>query len=163
MILQLPANKGFEKVMCLYTILNRLGTEQNCTCLASLTYETPNVSKDPIYQKTIDYIHNHYQSDICLTQIASYAGMNKSALCRYFKRIAGKSIFDYINELRISYTCKLIANTDIRISSIAYDSGFKNISHFNNQFKQIMGYPPSQYKRMFQTSMVAGRSPRSEI
>lgn len=149
LITQLPSSKGFEKVMSLYTILNTLGIEKDFTCLASLTYETPNVSKDLIYLKTIDYIHNHYQSDISLSQIANYVGMNKSALCRYFKRTVGQSIFDYINELRISYTCKLIANTDIRISSIAYDSGFKNISHFNNQFKQIIGYPPSHYRRMF--------------
>jgi len=84
--------------------------------------------------------------------LAEKVGMNKSALCRYFKKITGKNIFEYIIEFRISYASKLVANSDIRISSIAYDSGFKNISHFNNQFKIVTGYTPSQYRKIFMTN-----------
>ncbi len=149
LICNLPSIKGFEKVIALYTILNSLAKEKKYNYMASMAYEIPYVSKDIIYLKIIDYINLNYKSEITLSQIAENVGMNKSALCRYFKKIQGKSIFDYINEFRISYACKLIANTDIRISTIAYDSGFNNISHFNNQFKIVTGYSPTAYRQAF--------------
>ena len=152
LIYELTEKKGFEKVMTLYNILYRLSMEEDYKILASVSYETTQISNDPTYIRTTGYIHNNYHSDISLNQLAAKVGMNKSALCRFFKKITGKSIFEYIIEFRISYASKLVANSDIRISSIAYDSGFKNISHFNNQFKIVTGYTPSQYRKIFMTN-----------
>jgi AraC-like DNA-binding protein len=149
LIIGLPKKTGFGKVMDMYAILNMLGREESHKCMASLSYETPQISKDPIFLKITDYVHRQYQSEISLTSLAEKVGMNKSALCRYFKKISGKSIFDYLIEFRISYACKLIANTDLRVSIVAYDSGFNNISHFNSQFKKVTGYSPTQYRQMF--------------
>jgi AraC-like DNA-binding protein/mannose-6-phosphate isomerase-like protein (cupin superfamily) len=152
LIAGLPKKTGFEKVMDLYAILHGVGMQESYQLMASLTYETPQISKNPFFLKTLDYVHHQYQSEISLTRLAGNVAMNKSALCRYFKKITGKSIFDYIIEFRISYACKLIANTDLRISIVAYDSGFKNISHFNSQFKLATGYSPSQYRQLFRTN-----------
>lgn len=152
MIHALPHSKDFDKVILLYTALNQLEEIKNFRILASSTYKNLNISKETAFNITIDYINKHYQTDISLSQIAVHANMNKSSLCRYFKRISGKSIFDYINEYRISYACKLIANTDVRISTIAYDCGFNNISHFNTHFKIITGYTPTAYRQMFRTN-----------
>lgn len=151
LIIGLPEKTGFGKVMDLYAILNMLGKEESPKYMASLSYETPPISQDPIFLKITDYIHRQYQSEMSLTLLAEKIGMNKSALCRFFKKISGKSIFAYLIEFRISYACKLIANTGLRISIVAYDSGFKNISHFNSQFKKVTGYSPTQYRQMFRT------------
>lgn len=143
-------SKGFEKIILLYTILNRLGNNYHYNILASASYENINNSRDAVFLKVINYINDNFQSNIKLSQIAENINMSKSSLCRYFKRITGKSVCDYIIEYRISYACKLIANTDIRISTIAYDSGFNNISHFNKNFLSIIGFTPIRYRQMSQ-------------
>ena len=150
LINSMPNRKGFDRIILLYTILNLLGKDNLYNTLASTSYENINNSRDTVFLKVIKYINDNFQSNINLSQIAESINMSKSSLCRYFKRITGKSVCDYIIEYRISYACKLIANTDIRISTIAYDSGFNNISHFNKNFLSIIGFTPIKYRQMSQ-------------
>ena len=41
-------------------------------------------------------------------------------------------------------------NKNISIGQIAYDCGYNNLSHFNRQFKAIMGKTPSEYYQQLQ-------------
>lgn len=148
-IQSLPIQKGLQKIITLYSILDELGQQMNLKYFASLNYQTLFIPKDYVFHKTIQYINSHYQSDIKLADIAENVCMNKSSLCRHFKKLIGKSIFEYIIEFRISYACKLLANTDTNISTIAYDSGFNNLSHFNYQFKIVTGFTPKEYRNLF--------------
>ena len=45
--------------------------------------------------------------------------------------------------------CARLAETDDKISDIALDCGFNNLSGFNRQFQQIAGMPPKDYRRTF--------------
>lgn len=148
-ISMLTETSGFDRITLLYTVLNMLGKSSKVETLASISYENENKSKDAIFLKVINYINNNFQTNISLTEIAQNVNLSKSSLCRYFKRISGKNVFDYITEYRVSYACKLIANTDFRISSIAYDSGFNNISNFNRLFLSITGYSPKDYRKLY--------------
>ena len=150
LIRSLPDIKGFEKVMKLYTLLDVLGKSTEYTLLASHNFRNNDFSQDAVYQKVILYINKHYQREITLEELADIACMNRSALCRRFKKIAGKTIFEFLNEFRIVYACKLIANTDLNISTIAYDCGFNNIAHFNSLFKTHTNHTPKSYRNYFQ-------------
>ncbi len=98
-------------------------------------------------RNVIDYTLNNYQFDISLDNVASVAAMTRNAFCNYFKKRTKKTYFKFLNELRIEHACKLlISNKDFSISEIAYKSGFKNISHFNRQFKTFKGKTPLEYK-----------------
>jgi len=46
------------------------------------------------------------------------------------------------------YACKLLLEDKMNISGICYESGFNNVSNFNEQFKKIKGVSPSQYLKM---------------
>ncbi len=139
--------KGLNRILSLYFILNELGEIEKHETLASIGYENINTSKDEIFLKTVNYINNNFQSEISLSHIAQNLNMSNSSLCRYFKRITGKTVFDYLTEYRISYACKLVVNSDYRISTIAYKSGFNNISNFNRLFLKITGYSPNEYRK----------------
>ncbi|HHV85254.1 MAG TPA: helix-turn-helix transcriptional regulator [Petrimonas sp.] len=100
---------------------------------------------DPRIIKILTFINNHYSEPINLEDIADKAGMNKSAFCRFFKEKTSKSCIEYINELKVTYACKLLREGKLSISQICYEVGFNNISNFNRQFKKITNFTPSDY------------------
>lgn len=105
--------------------------------------------KDPRIIKVKAFLHREYTGIISLQRIADIAGMNESAFCRYFLEKTSKTCFQYINELRITYACKLLLERRLTISQICYESGYNNISNFNRQFKKITGYSPTDYVHVF--------------
>lgn len=140
--------EGFEKLNGLYNLLYLLSCECNFQTLTSEKYINQSTSTtDNIIKKVHTFINQNYQNNLVLENIANYAGMNPSALCRYYKKHTGRRIFEYITELRISYAARLLLNKSINISQIAYDCGYNSLSHFNHQFKQITGYTPSEYTK----------------
>ncbi len=100
---------------------------------------------EPI-NKVYTYLYNHFKEDIRLEEIANYVGQNPTALCRYFKLCARKSIFQCLAEIRISHSAKLLVSSKLNISQIALKSGYNTQSHFITQFKTIMGRTPSEYR-----------------
>lgn len=142
--------KSFKRLLVLYELLNELGKNiDDGKNISSKNYINMNETEDPMYCKIISYVSLHFQEDITLEQIAAFAGMNTSSICRYFKKKTGGTIFDLILKLRIAYTKRQLSNTDNPISSIAYDAGFNNLANFNIQFKKMTGYTPSQYRILF--------------
>ena len=61
----------------------------------------------------------------------------------------GVTIFEYLNQIKIELACNLLMDNELSIIEIGFDSGFNNLSHFNKQFKRIIGMPPSQYRKQF--------------
>lgn len=140
--------EGFEKWHRFCRLLHVLSTQCQHEQLTSDTYMPErNYDEDKVISKVHLFINQHYQEEMSLERIASFVGMNPSALCRYYKRHTGRKIFEYLSELRISYAIKLLSNRSINISQVAYDCGYNSLSHFNHQFKNITGHAPSDYAK----------------
>ncbi|RNL75246.1 AraC family transcriptional regulator [Sinomicrobium pectinilyticum] len=105
-------------------------------------------SGDKKLNKVLQYIMLHFQEELSLTEISSYAGMNKTAFCRYFKMKTGKSFVEFLNDLRVSFACKTLLEKNISrsISDICYASGFNSLSYFHRIFKRSKGVAPSEYR-----------------
>lgn len=139
-------HEGFDKWHRFCCLLHRLATLCQHEQLTSAAFlPDKDWDKDTILTKVHLFINQHYQEEISLESIADFAGMNPSALCRYYKKHTGKKIFEYLSELRISYAIKLLVNRNINISQVAYNCGYNSLSHFNHQFKYITGRSPSDY------------------
>jgi AraC-like DNA-binding protein len=108
--------------------------------------------RDPRIIKVKAFLHREYTKTISLQNIADIAGMNISAFCRYFQEKTSKTCFQYINELRITYACKLLLERSLTVTQICYEAGYNNISNFNRQFKKITGYTPTEYMLEFNKS-----------
>lgn len=146
---KLPFYDSFEKLIELYKILYELSKHCDYAFLSSAQYRSQAMDEnDVVIKRALYYMNKNYQENICLEDIARYVGMNSSALCRYYKKNTGKTLFGYLSELRISYAVKLLMNKNIAISQVAYDCGYNNLSHFNRQFKEITGKTPSEYCKL---------------
>lgn len=145
---------GLSKLLELYNILGILGRTADFTYLSiediRSTSSRQNVHNLPVY-KTYQYLVNNFKHDISLADVAGYAGQNPAALCRNFKMSTGRSIFNCLLEIRIDFAYKLLENSDFSITQVAFESGFKNISHFNHKFKLMAGLSPLEYRKMHQS------------
>ncbi|MBP1903768.1 AraC-like DNA-binding protein/mannose-6-phosphate isomerase-like protein (cupin superfamily) [Paenibacillus turicensis] len=99
---------------------------------------------------SMEYIHDHIYSDLSLELLANQADLNKSTFCRYFKQLTGLSPFTYIVQQRIRKSCEALLNSESKITEIATQCGFYNISYFNRAFLQYMKCTPSEYRKQYQ-------------
>jgi transcriptional regulator GlxA family with amidase domain len=79
--------------------------------------------------------------------IAQLVGLSKRQLERIFQKSVGKSIQEYSRDLRLFYGLWLLANSDRTITSVAAESGFADVSHFNRLFRACFGSTPSATRR----------------
>lgn len=147
----LNKQSGINRLLALLQILSLLGQSKRLTCISSLKYSNPLNSymlDDPI-SKIYGFLINNHRSRITLTDVAEHMHMNQTSLCRYFKQRTGKTLFQCLNEIRVEYACKLLGNSNLTISQIAWESGFGNQAHFNKVFRYITKQTPSEYRANF--------------
>ena len=142
----LTTSSDFYKTHQFIYILYKLSIHKNFKLLASSGYINSLQKEDStISNQVIAYIFKNFNQEINLSSVAQIANMNTSAFSRSFKRVHRKTFSKYINEIRIGYACKLLQENQLNIASIAYESGFNNLSNFNRQFKNMKNISPSIY------------------
>jgi len=145
---------GMERHLLFVKLIDYLG---NCE---SRTIATPNYTNsiddlgEPRMAKIYRFTTRNYNRKISLEEVASVAGMNSTAFCRYFRQKTGKTFAQFVNELRISYACKIIIHGNQTIARISDEAGFNNLSNFNRQFKSFIGKSPSEYRESFKEKQV---------
>lgn len=97
--------------------------------------------------KVLAYVQQHLSETIRLDQVATVANMNPAAFCRYFKQRTNKTFVDVLNELRINYACRLLLDSDKDVGQVCFESGFRNVSHFNQVFKAHKGISPLSFRK----------------
>lgn len=146
---ELIKSEGIEKLLRLIRILDFMAKTDEKQLLASTGYSKIRKSADfDRFDKAHRFMIDHFQKNINLETVSSLIGMTPTSFCRYFKKHTRKSFHTVLNEIRIGHACKLLIENKMNISGICYESGFSNISNFNEQFKKIKGMPPSQYLKI---------------
>lgn len=98
--------------------------------------------------RAVDYIFSHYGRELPLEEVAQYLGMKPTYFSRVFKQATGRCFVEFVNRLRISKSCELLADGDKPVTDVCFESGFNNISNFNRRFQQLKGMTPSHYRRL---------------
>lgn len=151
LVMTLDKMQGVKRVIQLYSILDKLSKSADYKLVSDSIYYLDNIqdkNTKPV-DRVFKYLYRHFKEKITLNDIAEYVNQDPSALCRTFKRGTDKSIFQCLGEIRIKHACKLLANSSLSISQIAYECGYSSLSFFNQQFKTIINVTPSSYRYRF--------------
>ncbi len=97
-----------------------------------------------------EYIIKHLADEMTLGEIAWHVGKGEEHLARVFKRETGRTVFDYVREVRINHARTLILNPSLTMSEIATQCGFNSLSFFSRTFRQITGMSPTGYRRQME-------------
>nr|WP_280521235.1 helix-turn-helix domain-containing protein [Paenibacillus mangrovi] len=93
-----------------------------------------------------DYIHQHYQGNITLADLAKHTFLSSSYISRIFQKYLGVPFKAYLSQVRLIHATVLLAS-EATITEIAYNSGFSSAHAFIEAFKQYHGMTPGQYRR----------------
>ena len=101
-------------------------------------------------QPVLERIRHIFHEDITMDMLTAIIGVSPEYLCHLFKKVCGKRPFEYITEVRINESQKLLLNHhDMRISEIAQRTGYQNTSYFCAVFKKYTGVSPGVYRQMY--------------
>ncbi|GGA02627.1 AraC family transcriptional regulator [Paenibacillus marchantiophytorum] len=95
----------------------------------------------------IAYMLKHIDQKITLQMMASVVNMNESYLTRLFKKETGKTIVNFLNELRLEKGRELLKNPDLSIKEIAELVGIPDPFYFNRLFNKTYGLNPTDFKK----------------
>ena len=150
LMLQMPYLKGFERMLHFFRMMDIIGRSESHIYLASKEYlKTRFTTANKRIAAIHEFLMNNYRDEINLKKIADLVNMAEGSLCRYFNENTGKTVFEYLNQIKTDFACKLLMDVDLSILQVCLDSGFNNLSHFNKQFRKTTGVSPSEYRKRF--------------
>jgi len=98
----------------------------------------------------IAYMNQHISEQISLNDVARHVGFHPNYFSTYFKQHMNENFLTFFTKLRISKAKLLLRNTDLKISAVCEQIGYKNQTHFYNLFREHSnGMTPLQYKNQF--------------
>jgi AraC-like DNA-binding protein len=84
---------------------------------------------------------------LSLRDVAAAAAMSPAAFSRFFKRVNGRGLWEFLTELRVDHAAALLRETGDGVIQIAMESGFGSLSSFNRRFLERFGCAPRDYRR----------------
>lgn len=80
-------------------------------------------------------------------KLFSLTDKSREHVCRSMKKYMGVTVTEFINDLRLTYICNMLLNSNHSITEIIYESGFNNISWASELFKAKFCITMCEYRR----------------
>ena len=96
----------------------------------------------------LSYIHENFSKKILIPDIAAHLNISARYLSKIFFHHMNLTILNYINIYRINHAIDLMLNTNFTLTNIAELVGLKDSQHFSKLFKNTIGIPPNQYRKL---------------
>lgn len=113
--------------------------------------------------RSIQYIHDHYNENITVQQLAALEHYNRSYYTDWFLKETGKSPSAYIQEVRLNKAKDLLRDTTLSVLQIALQVGLEQQSSLTRLFKKNEELTPSQYRKNIQYAKCKMKQKTSEI
>ena len=95
----------------------------------------------------IDFLNTNYSKPLSLEEVAKKFGITASHLSRTFKIATRFGFVEYINNLRVSESCRLLRTTKLSVLEIALKCGFGSVTQFGRCFRELTGVSPRAYRK----------------
>ncbi|WP_309119143.1 helix-turn-helix domain-containing protein [Paenibacillus sp.] len=105
-----------------------------------------------LIEQVIAYIHEHFEKDLSLQQIADHFGCSSFQLSRLFKEYKQINFVEYLIRYRMEKAKEWLVHTDQSIKEITERLRYTTTQNFSRVFKQITGMPPGNYRSMHRNS-----------
>lgn len=123
-------------------IFFQLLTKYQKTLCSGVVYGTADLQR---LNLILEHLHQQYMAPLRLAEISDCVHMTRESCCRFFKRMTGQTISQYLQDYRIAQSMKLLQEGQQSITQIALAVGFSNAGRFSAAFSRRMGCTPKQF------------------
>ncbi len=139
--------QSFYAVINFLSLLYELSLSNDIRTLSSSSFaRSQSTFESRRVQKVHDYLVHHYTEELRLSQLANTVNMTETSFSRFFKQHTGKSVTDYLLDIRIGNAIRLLVDSSQTIAEICFSSGFNNLSNFNRIFRKRKGCSPKEFR-----------------
>lgn len=101
----------------------------------------------PVVQ-AIEYIFRHYQEhNLTIKDIADQVYLSTGHLCGMFKKETGKTLNNYITEVRIEEAKRLLSEGEMKIYEVSMAVGYQSSQYFSQIFYKMTGTYPTNWQK----------------
>ncbi len=115
-----------------------------------IPYQVKQIDFDPNstkLDKIIQFIGANYTNpELSVNDIQVNVGVTAREIGTLLKDELHTNFKNYLNTIRLTEIKRLLIETDLPVSEIAYQMGYNNISHFNRVFKKETNLSPSEFR-----------------
>lgn len=118
------------------------------TAIENLTINMKKISESKIpnlVQQIVDYIYGNYRLNLSVSEIAEKFCISQQYISRLFNKHFGKSVKEYINNVRINRAKELLKTSSLSVKEVSFAIGINDPLYFSRLFKKLVGVPPSEY------------------
>lgn len=145
--------QDFNKLLETFSLSKNL-KDQKCACyleriLLSISENLTDSDKTLSLEKSLSHLHANFTKHIEIPTLSKMENLSNSHYVALFRKKFGKSPNKYIIDLRLSYACDMLANTDKPIKEIAEKVGYIDPYFFSSLFKKHLGVSPKTYRKNY--------------
>ncbi|MBR3096857.1 MAG: DNA-binding transcriptional regulator [Bacteroidales bacterium] len=128
-----PSAPAKDVVLQPMKIVNRMSTAAFAT-------------QDQQILRAILFIHRNVRKKISVADVTAEAALSRRLLERRFKDVTGKTLYEYITELKLKDFADQLVETDEQVMTIALSMGENDTKSISRRFKQLYGCTPLQWR-----------------
>lgn len=100
------------------------------------------------FMKTVQqaFKENLSDPDFGVVQLCKLTNMSRAQLYRKLNALTGNSVKQYLSRFRLHMAKEQLRHTDLSVTQIAFQAGFRNHSHFSRRFRKEYGISPSAFR-----------------
>ncbi|HUM85535.1 MAG TPA: AraC family transcriptional regulator [Lachnospiraceae bacterium] len=100
-----------------------------------------------VFKKMLGFLHQNYNENITLSQIAASGFIGESKCCRLFRKYLKQTPNACLTDYRLLKGADLLKSTDDNVTQIALSTGFSGGSYFAETFRSRFGISPLEYRK----------------
>ncbi len=118
------------------------------TCLANIFVERPDQKNHSLLNSILEYMDQHYmEKEFSIPHMAGHLYLTPTYLSAFFKKSTGKTIGNYLLEIRVEKAKRLMRDPQLKFYHVAEMVGYEDANYFAKVFKKKTGLTPSDYKK----------------
>lgn len=102
---------------------------------------------DPRIGGVLRSMHDKIEQPWTVGELATVAGMSRSAFALRFREVVGETPLDYLTRWRVYRAAVLLREGNRKLTEIANAVGYDSDGSFHKTFKRIVGVTPGEYRR----------------
>ena len=106
-----------------------------------------------LLRRVRDRIDREYAQPLDVEALARDAHMSAGHLSRQFRLAYGESPYSYLMTRRIERAMALLRRGDLSVTEVCFEVGCSSLGTFSTRFTELVGMPPSAYRRQAEGAM----------